>query len=193
MRIGSGNCPAELRRTAAFSLTRSEGRPMRTRLRFLLRAIDDTGGAMVEFAMILPLLMLMVTGIFSFGIACNNYLELTEATSSGALEFSQLRSNTTDLCADTAKAVYLGAPYLTQTNMKFSYAIISSGGTTTWSNNYTGGSVTCPAASTSPPTSDLVQGATASLTVTYPCNLSVYGWNYAPSCLLKAQTSELIQ
>jgi hypothetical protein len=29
--------------------------------------------------------------------------------------------------------------------------------------------------------------------VTYPCNLNVYGVNFAPSCTLTAQTTEAIE
>ena len=39
---------------------------------------------MVEMALVLPVLLLVVTGILTFGLAFNNYLLLTEATSVGA-------------------------------------------------------------------------------------------------------------
>ena len=39
---------------------------------------------MVEFAMILPMLLLLVFGIIQFGILFNNYLTLTDAVRAGA-------------------------------------------------------------------------------------------------------------
>ena len=39
---------------------------------------------MVEMALVLPVLLLVITGILIFGLAFNNYLLLTEATSVGA-------------------------------------------------------------------------------------------------------------
>ena len=48
-------------------------------------------------------------------------------------------------------------------------------------------------AETSGAAANLVQGANAIVTVTYPCSLAVYGANYAPHCSLQAQMTELIQ
>jgi len=44
----------------------------------------DEGSALVEFALILPMLMLLTTGMLIFGVAMNNYLQLTNAVSVGA-------------------------------------------------------------------------------------------------------------
>ena len=51
---------------------------------WLLRGLEQEGQAMVEMALVLPVLLLVVTGILTFGLAFNNYLLLTEATSVGA-------------------------------------------------------------------------------------------------------------
>jgi Flp pilus assembly protein TadG len=42
------------------------------------------GQTMVEFAMVLPLLLVVLFGIIQFGIIYNNYITLTEATRVGA-------------------------------------------------------------------------------------------------------------
>ncbi len=39
---------------------------------------------MVEFAIVLPLLLLLVTGIIQFGLMFNKYITLTDAVRSGA-------------------------------------------------------------------------------------------------------------
>ncbi|MGH3609522.1 MAG: TadE/TadG family type IV pilus assembly protein [Pseudonocardiaceae bacterium] len=44
----------------------------------------EDGQAMVEFAIVLPLLLLLVTGIIQFGLLFNKYITLTGAVRSGA-------------------------------------------------------------------------------------------------------------
>ena len=39
----------------------------------------------------------------------------------------------------------------------------------------------------------LVSGQPALVKATYPCDLTVMGVNYAPSCTLKAETAQLVQ
>ena len=40
---------------------------------------------------------------------------------------------------------------------------------------------------------NLTQGQAAVVTATYPCSLAVFGANYASSCSLSAQVTEIIQ
>jgi hypothetical protein len=42
-------------------------------------------------------------------------------------------------------------------------------------------------------TAYLLQATSASIVATYPCNLTIYGVNYAPSCKLHASVTELMQ
>lgn len=44
---------------------------------------DEKGAAMVEFALVLPLLLVLLLGIMQFGIAFNNYITLTDAVRAG--------------------------------------------------------------------------------------------------------------
>jgi Flp pilus assembly protein TadG len=44
----------------------------------------EDGQALVEFAVILPLLLILVTGIIQFGLLFNKYITLTDAVRSGA-------------------------------------------------------------------------------------------------------------
>jgi Flp pilus assembly protein TadG len=50
--------------------------------RFSLR--DQKGQAMTEFALVLPLLALLLFGVIQFGLVFNNYLTLTDAVRAGA-------------------------------------------------------------------------------------------------------------
>jgi Flp pilus assembly protein TadG len=48
------------------------------------RCSQDDGQALVEFALVLPLLALVLFGVIQFGIAFNNYVTLTDAVRAGA-------------------------------------------------------------------------------------------------------------
>ncbi|MBL7061083.1 MAG: pilus assembly protein [Actinobacteria bacterium] len=55
---------------------------MNIKLKKLIK--NNKGASAVEFALILPLLVMMVFGIFQFGIAYNNWIALTHAAREGA-------------------------------------------------------------------------------------------------------------
>lgn len=153
------------------------------RLRDGLRS-GEKGQSLIEFAVCLPPLMLLTTGIFAFGIAIGNYVTLTNATSVAAMQLAISRSQTLDPCATGAAAVYAAAPNLKQASFNFTYVLngVSYSGTTCSSSSYTTGAA-----------GNLVQGKTAQITITYPCNLTVYKANNFPNCLLTAKTAELVQ
>jgi Flp pilus assembly protein TadG len=169
-----------IRRSAASPVVSVKARAISERIR-AHRWASNEGGALVELAVVLPVLLLVLMGIFTFGIAMNNYNELTESVNNGARLLAIKRGLTTDPCADTVAAVYAAAPSLTQSSLSFSFVING----TSYLNK-----TSCTAGA-----ANLMQGQgqAAELTVTYPCNLSVYGTNFAPNCKLQAQTTELIQ
>jgi Flp pilus assembly protein TadG len=144
----------------------------------------EDGGALIEMALVFPMLMLIVTAIFAFGIGLNNYLEMTNAVSIAGRQMAISRGQTTDPCAQAVTTIESAAPQLKPASLTFSFVL---NGTP-----YSGTS--CSSSSTSTGAAgNLVQGASAQVTVTYPCNLAVYGRNYAPTCSLVAQTTELVQ
>ncbi len=55
---------------------------MNIKLKKLIK--NNKGNSVVEFALILPILVMMVFGIFQFGIAYNNWIALTHAAREGA-------------------------------------------------------------------------------------------------------------
>lgn len=147
------------------------------------------GNALVEFALCLPILMLILTGIATFGFALNNYLELTNALQIGAQQVAVSQNSTTDPCNTVVAAVYQAAPYLTQSQLKFTTTIYTS---PTASTAYPGTS--CSSGSTTTGAAgNLTPGYPVQVTATYPCSLSVYGVNYVPGCLLHAQVTEIVQ
>lgn len=143
---------------------------------------------MVEFAVVLPVLLLLVTGIGSFGLVLNNYLQLTDAVSLGAQELSISRGNTTDPCADTAGWIHNAAPYLYANKINLTYVLngVSYGPFTgTSSASCSSGSYSTGAAG------NLQPGKSIQVIASYPCTLAVYGYNF--DCNLHAQITEIVQ
>lgn len=135
------------------------------------------GNALVEFALVTPLLMALMTGMITFGMMLSNYVALTNAVDTGARLLAVSRGETTDPCATTVAAIYAAAPQLTQSNFTFTFVLNG--------NSYSG--TTCAAG-----TANLVTAEPAEVTATYPAPISLFGWS--PSTLtLSAQTTELVQ
>ena len=156
-----------------------------------LRKRSEEGGALVEMALVLPILMLVLTGIFSFGIAMANYMQLTEAVSVGGRALAVSRNQYLDPCAAAVSAIESAAPSLNPARLTFTFVLNGGSpitGTSCSSSDYNSGAAGAitTAGNAHPPGS-------AQVTVTYPCNLAVYGRNLVPSCNLTAQTTELVQ
>jgi Flp pilus assembly protein TadG len=153
--------------------------------------VTEHGQSAVEFALSLPLLLGLLLAITVFGVAFNNELTLTAATTAGAQQLSISRGDTSDPCSTASTAVIAAASGLTTSNITFSIKF-GTGNPPTYGTAYSGTSCTGAA-------SDLVSGDSAQLTTTYPCNVSIpivlenlTGWS-PPSCTLTAQSAELIQ
>jgi Flp pilus assembly protein TadG len=135
------------------------------------------GGTFIEFTLVIPVLLLAMTGMVSFGIALHNDLMLTNAVNTGTQLLAISRGQTADPCATAYTAISGAAPSLA-TGLSLTFVI--NGATYTATN-------TCTAAA-----ANMVQGASAQVTATYPCNLAIFGMSF-PSCALKAQIAEFIQ
>jgi Flp pilus assembly protein TadG len=154
----------------------------RSRLRELARRED--GSSLVEFALTLPMLLLVVTAIAAFGIAFNNYITLTEAASVGARQLIVSRGQTLDPCSTFSSAVYAAAPMLKQSSIAFTISLNG--------NSYSGTS--CSGTATSGAPANMIMGTNAQVTVTYPLSINVYGMQIVPAqSLLTATTTELMQ
>jgi Flp pilus assembly protein TadG len=170
--------------TLATSRATVTARTRAARICARLNSGGEEGSSLIEFAVCLPVLLLIMTGTFQFGLALNNYLMLTNATCVGAQQLAISRGQTLDPCATAVSAVTSAAPLLKSANLSFTFIL---NGTT-----YTGTS--CNSTSTTTGAAgNMVQGKTAQVTVTYPCSLVVYNANIVPVCSLKAQLAELIQ
>ncbi len=140
-------------------------------------ASGQQGSAMVEMALVTPLVLLLMTGMFSVSFVTYQKLQLAEAVSTGARQLAVIRGDT-DPCATVANTVYAAAPTLSKTSMKLSFVLNG----TSYNNT-----ATCTAGAT-----NMVAGKTAKLTATYPCVLKWYKMA-ATTCSLTVSTSEVIQ
>ncbi len=163
--------------TEASTQVRVESRLRSHRVGSRLFTRREEGQALFEFAVCLPVLMLIVTGMYTFGITLHNYLELTDAVAVGARLLAVERGQTTDPCKDATTAIANAAPLLASGSLTYSFSLNGNG--------YSGTSCTAGAA-------NLVQGQAAEVTATYPCNLTWYG-SFLPSCTLTAEATELVQ
>ncbi len=158
--------------------------PPGRRILALLR-IGERGSALVEMALIMPMLLVLTTGIFVFGIAMNNYVQLTNAVSVGARTLAINAQLTTDPCAVASSAIEAAAPGLSSSKLVFSYTM---NGTAYSGTSCSSSSVDTGAAG------NLASGTTVTVTATYPLNLSVFGTQMSPSnAVLQATSTELVQ
>ena len=138
---------------------------------------DSQGSALVETAISLPVILLLMTGIFSFSVALHQKLTLAEAVSNGGRVLGSERGDT-DPCAAATSAIYAAAPILSQSNMTISYTLngvpVGSGVTS------------CSG------TQNMVAGQPAMVSVTYPVSISVYGESFG-TFPLTTQIIEVIQ
>jgi Flp pilus assembly protein TadG len=138
---------------------------------------DASGAAAVEFALIVPVLLLIMLGTFVFGIAFVNYIMVTSAADAGTLQLTVSRGDSTPY-TDTVNAVYASAPNLTKANLTISLTVNGTG---------------CSSDSTCQTALTTASGKAASVTVLYPCSLIIMQTNYAPSCNLTATSTGRIQ
>ena len=154
--------------------------------RAVVYTADERGGAMLELAYTLPVLLLMVTGFVSIGTLLEQDMQLTDAVNVAAKELAISRGNTTDPCNLVYGIVTTAAPYLTASSMSFSFSL---NGSAYSGSSCSSGSTTTGAAG------NLIQGDPVTVTVTYPCSLSTYFGVLAPSgsYFIQSQLTEMVQ
>ena len=146
------------------------------------RAKKNDGGSLVEFMVTLPLILLIMTGIFSFSVALWQKITLSEAMSVGGRLLAVDRGDH-DPCATVTTAIYNAAPSLTQSNLTLTFQINGV--------NYGSNVKTCPGAASAANT-DMVSNGTATIWATYPISLTVYGSSFS-NMSLGGRITEVIQ
>jgi Flp pilus assembly protein TadG len=149
---------------------------------------SESGGALVEMAIALPVMMLFITAMVSFGLMLSEYLVLSHAVDVGARNLALSRGATTNPCSDGVTAIQNSAPTIAASGLNYTFQI----GSDSFSGNSSGFSGTGSTSCSQLGVSDMVAGDTATVTATYPVQLMVYGW--APKTLsITASTAEVIQ
>jgi Flp pilus assembly protein TadG len=135
---------------------------------------NERGAALVEFAGLLPVLVILLIGIMKFGIVFNNWITLTEAVAIAGRTLSVSRLSNPSGC-DLATTAFQNAGVTLPGigNVTPSYSFTGGGG----SSCITG----------------LVAGDSATVTASYSCNLKVYGHDYAPGCTMTSTIVERIE
>jgi Flp pilus assembly protein TadG len=126
----------------------------------------------------MPLLMLLLLGTVAFGVAFNQYLQLTGATSTGTRQLAISRGETTDPCNTAVTAIEAAAPTLSASKFTFAFVLNTT--------SYSGTS--CSGAQT-----NLLAGQNIEVTVTYPCNVSFFNFRPTSGCTLRSQTQARVQ
>lgn len=156
----------------------------------------DKGQSIVEFAIVMPVLLLVLFAIFELGIFLINYQTLTQAVNQGGVQIQQLsgldagRGGTSDPCASVSTAVLGSAGNLITSGTGGVQLTLQVG-----SNTPAGPS---PAAGFSCQNlaAAVQAGGTLPITVTgtYPCVAASYGFNFFQNgCLMKVSAQELMQ
>jgi Flp pilus assembly protein TadG len=126
-------------------------------------AAGQRGQAMVEFAIIVPILLTVLLGIMQLGVVYNNWVTLTDAARAGARKGAVCRTG----CSPSASAATINAVKASAANLKQSNLGVTV--TSTWA-----------------------QGTNVTVQATYPWSVSILGVVVA-SGTMKATTTERIE
>jgi len=139
----------------------------------------EDGQTLAEFALVLPVLLLILTGILKFGLMFNNYITLTDSVRSGARTLALGRGLSGNPCA----------PAILQTENSASPTLHLADSDIQVGPEYGSfsGAETCMTGV------GWVQGDQATLTARYSCDLTVLGINFFPGCTLTASATQAIE
>jgi Flp pilus assembly protein TadG len=151
---------------------------------------EQRGAVIVEFAILAPVLLLILVGIMIFGLALNQYATLWNAVGASAVQFA-FSGNSSP--ATLAWNVLAGAAPTFTTGVSCSSGLCLTlyvNGTACATNV---DSATAAASADSACYGDLQPGGIpAQVVATYPCTLQVLQYNFYPNCQLTAQVTELV-
>jgi Flp pilus assembly protein TadG len=142
----------------------------------------DSGAEAAEFAMVLPVLLLLLTGITQFGVTLYNYEMLTGGVRAASRNFA-ISFGTTTPWSGTKTVLTNASPGLNATTLG-NNMILQVNGTICSSD------IACTSAIT---TARAAGDATGTVKATYPCNIQIMAINAAPGCVLSQTTTELVQ
>jgi Flp pilus assembly protein TadG len=162
------------------------------RLRAFLRSKSE-GQSLVELALLLPMMMMLLTGIFSIGVAMCSDVALNNAVDVGA-RYLAIEGNTSGTTsgnlADPCQAVFSqmmgSSSTLNPANITVTYTLVN-GASSTKIGPFTGTAAnTCSNESAA-----FGSGGSFTIIATYPCNIGVYGVNFS-GCQITASSNQYI-
>lgn len=169
------------------------------RLKYWLTSHSD-GGALVETALVVPLILTLITGMASFGIALNNYLLLSHAAAVGARYVAINQGNfangaTTNPCFMAATQIQAAAVGIAASQLSYSITLTptATGTATTYlSTNGTSGYGSGSGCATGGTANMGTGGGIVTVTVSHSVTPFVVFWSNR-SLSLVATTTEIIQ
>jgi Flp pilus assembly protein TadG len=181
--------------------------PGRQPLLALLKRIwnsDSRASAIVEMAVVLPLMLLLITGMMSMGVVLNNYLLLAHASDVGARYLAINQGNftanaTQNPCIMAATQIQNAAVAIPASSLSYAITITPTAGgtaTTFTSLNGTGSYASasgCGATGTTGGVGAMgIGGGTVTVSVSYPVTPIVIFWAHH-TINMTATTTEIIQ
>lgn len=185
--------PRNPRPSSASAVASPTARPARSRR---ARQRGEGGQALVEFAIVVPVLLLVVFGIIRFGVLYNNYIEVTNAVDAGARQFS-IERDQADPCSDTAGVVVSAAAGLNSSSLTMVLAAqdLATSGQVNETVTSSTAAASCDWSSADTGVSStggtLVSGTPETVTATYPWNLSFLGLKIVSSTFSVSATEDV--
>lgn len=139
------------------------------------RRRGDEGQALVELALVLPIMMMLLTGIFLFSVAMYSKIALQTATDQGVQTLATCQNICSTNPCDAATTAIQTSTVLKSSNIGITFLNGPPG---------TGTAISGGTCSALPP------GTVVTVQTTYPCSLTIY--NFVHSCQLTASESEAV-
>jgi Flp pilus assembly protein TadG len=128
------------------------------------------GQSLVEFAFMLPLLLMVITGIFWLGIAIYNYQQLCAAVSQGVVALAEGQNTGTNPCSNAVSIVTTDTQGMIPNSNSLSVTI------------YEDGTAVAPASCLT----SLTTGTPVSVQATYQYTLPIVGTSFTDCCTLSS-------
>jgi Flp pilus assembly protein TadG len=155
--------------------------------------VQEEGSQLVEMAVVAPILLVILTGMASFGMALYSQQQLGLAAANAVQAIATGTSLITDPCKTAATDVAQSLPQWTAANISYTLTIYTKS-TSSVTASGTGSGFTCTADS-----ADLTTFQPVTLKVTYPYNWfpifqwTKYGSNFAPTGNLTTTQAAMAQ
>jgi Flp pilus assembly protein TadG len=156
--------------------------------------VREEGSQLVEMAVVAPLLLIILTGMASFGMALYNEQQLGYVTAGAVQALTIDVSQITDPCATVESYVSTSLPSYTAASFTYTLKIYSSTSTSVTSGPTTGTGFSCKSDA-----ADITQFQPVILTVSYPYSWfpifqwSKYGTTFVPTGSLSSTQAAMAQ